>query len=247
MQPPLVVFVPGFMQRGSTWDEVAGRVGERYPTSCLDFASHTFEERIAELRAAAAPGSAVVGYSMGGRLALHVAVAEPRRFSAAVVLSSTGGLEDADERRRRRDADEELAAWMETASIKEVVERWEKLPVFEGQSPELVEAQRPGRLSHDPAQLAALLRTAGQGVLPPVWDEMAALAAPLLAIAGERDVLYTAAARRLAAIAPAGRHSVVAGAGHAAHLEHPAEVAADLLAFLDRALTGPAAPARAPH
>jgi 2-succinyl-6-hydroxy-2,4-cyclohexadiene-1-carboxylate synthase len=245
VQSPLVVFVPGFMQRGSSWDEVARRVRERYPTLCLDFTSHTFEERVAELRAAAPPGSAVVGYSMGGRLVLHAAVVEPARFCAVVVVGSTAGIEDADERRRRREADEELAAWIETAPIEEIVERWERLPVFEGQSPELVEAQRPGRLSHDPAQLADLLRTAGQGVLRPIWDDLAALPMPLLALAGERDGPYAAAARRLAAIAPAGRHALVAGAGHAAHLEHPGEVAAELLAFLSRRI-GSAAPLRAP-
>ena len=232
MQPPLVVFVPGFMQRGSSWDEIARRVGERYPTHCLDFTTHTFEERIAELRAEAAPGAVVVGYSMGGRLVLHAAVAEPRRFSAVVVVSSTAGIEGVDERSRRSQADEELAAWMETASIEEVVERWERLPVFQGQPAALVEAQRPGRLSHDPVQLAALLRTAGQGVLPPVWDELAELPVPLLAIAGQRDELYAAAARRLAALPPSGRYAVLTGAGHAAHLEHPGEVAAEILAFL---------------
>lgn len=232
MQPPLVVFVPGFMQRGSTWDEVAERVGERYPTVCLDFATHAFDGRLGELRAAAPVGSVVVGYSMGGRIALHAAVAEPAWFSALAVVGSTAGIEGGEERRRRLEADLALAEWMETASIREIVGRWEALPVFEGQTPELVAVQRPGRLSHDPRELAQLLRTAGHGALPPVWDRLGELPMPLLAIAGERDAPYVAAARRLAAAVPAGSCSVLAGAGHAAHLEQPAAVAAEIVAFL---------------
>jgi 2-succinyl-6-hydroxy-2,4-cyclohexadiene-1-carboxylate synthase len=229
VQPPLVVFVPGFMQRGHSWDEVARRVGERYPTVCLDFASPSQ----AELYGAAPAGSVVVGYSMGGRLLLHAAVAQPERFSAIAVVGATAGIEDEDERRARREADLELAAWMETASIEEVVDRWEALPVFEGQSPELVEAQRSGRLSHDPRELATLLRTAGQGASPAIWDRIGKLPMPLLAIAGERDERYVDAAHRLASLAPAGASSVIAGAGHAAHLERPGLVAAELVRFLE--------------
>ena len=229
---PLVVFVPGFMQRGDAWAPVARRVAERYPSECLDFASHTFEERLAELRAAAPPGSAVVGYSMGGRLALHLAAAEPKRLAALVTVGAGAGIEDDEERAARRAADEELAAWIEARPIEEVVARWEAQPVFAGQSAELVAAQRPGRLSHEPAELAALLRSAGQGALPPLWTRIPELPMPLLAVAGERDEPYAAAAERLAELAPIGRAATVPGAGHAPHLERPAEVARLLLDFL---------------
>jgi pimeloyl-ACP methyl ester carboxylesterase len=96
-----------------------------------------------------------------------------------------------------------------------------------------VEAQRPGRLAQRPADLAELLRTAGQGALEPVWDRVASLPMPLLAIAGERDARYVAAAERLASLAPRGRAAVVPDAGHAAHLEQPGFVADLVLAALD--------------
>jgi 2-succinyl-6-hydroxy-2,4-cyclohexadiene-1-carboxylate synthase len=226
VEGPLVVFVPGFMQRGDAWAAVARRVGERYPTRCVDFATHTFEERLGELSAAAPPGSAMAGYSMGGRLALHLAVREPERLAALAVVGASAGIEDVGARRERAAADEELAAWMEGQPIEAVVERWESQPVFAGQPPELVAAQRPGRLSHEPAGLARLLRSAGQGALAPVWDEVDRLPVPLLAIAGERDERYVAAARRL------GEARIVPGAGHAAHLERPDAVSALLLDFL---------------
>jgi 2-succinyl-6-hydroxy-2,4-cyclohexadiene-1-carboxylate synthase len=235
VQAPLVVFVPGFMQRGEAWAPVAGRVAERYPTLCLDFATHTLDERLAELRAAAPAGSVVVGYSLGGRLALLLAAREPGRIGALVTVGSSAGIDDPAERERRRASDEELAAWIEGASIEAVVERWEAQPVFADQSPELVAAQRPGRLAHRPYDLATLLRSAGQGAVPPVWHALPSLQAPLLAIAGERDERYVAAAARIAELAPYGRSLVVEGAGHAAHLERPAAVAAAIEGFLSSA------------
>jgi 2-succinyl-6-hydroxy-2,4-cyclohexadiene-1-carboxylate synthase len=233
---PAVIFVPGFMQRGDAWAAVAELVAERYPSACLDFRTHSFESRLGELREAAAPGAVPVGYSMGGRLALHLAVREPERFAVLVTVGASAGFADPAERERRRLADEELAAWMEASSIEDVVARWERLPVFEGQPEELVEAQRGGRLSHDPSLLARLLRTAGQGALPGVWERLGALAHPVLALAGERDERYLEAARRMALLAPRGHARPVSGAGHAAHLERPEEVARLLREFLDQHL-----------
>lgn len=225
MQAPLVVFVPGFMQRGEAWAPVARRVAERYPTLCLDFRTHTFEGRLRELAEAAPPGAAAVGYSMGGRLALHLAVSEPPRLGALVTVGASAGIDDPAERAARRAADERLAARTESQPIERTVADWERLPVFAGQPEALVETQRPGRLAHRPTDLAELLRSAGQGALEPVWDQVPSLAMPLLALAGERDARYVEAARRLAALAPRGRAEVVPAAGHAAHLERPALVA----------------------
>ena len=236
MSGPAVIFVPGFMQRGEAWAPVAELVGERYPSACLGFRTHSFEGRLGELREHAGPGTVPVGYSMGGRLALHLAVREPDRFAGLVTVGASPGIDDPSERRRRRDADEELAAWMERATIDEVVARWERLPVFAGQSDELVAAQRPGRSSHDPRLLAHLLRSAGQGALPGIWDELPRLRVPVLALAGEHDERYLGAARRIALLAPRGDARPVAGAGHAAHLERPEAVAELLLEFLDEHL-----------
>jgi 2-succinyl-6-hydroxy-2,4-cyclohexadiene-1-carboxylate synthase len=233
---PVVIFVPGFMQRGEAWAPVARLVGERYPSATVDFRTHSFEGRLGELREMARPGSVPVGYSMGGRLALHVAVREPERFAALVTVGASPGIDERSERERRRAGDEELAAWMERSTIADVVSRWERLPVFEGQSEELVEAQRAGRLAHDPKLLAHLLRTAGQGTLPGIWDRLPRLSIPVLALAGERDRRYMAAARRIALLAPRGDALPVMGAGHAAHLERPEATAELLLEFLDQHL-----------
>lgn len=231
-----VIFIPGFMQRGDAWAQVAGRVGQRYPSTCLDPRSHDFEGRVEEITAACPPGSVPVGYSMGGRLALHAALRDPGRFAALVLVGASAGIEDPSERSAREEADAELAAWIESQPIERVVERWEANPVFATQSGEVVEAQRPGRLAHDPRELADLLRSAGQGACPPVWQRLGELECQLLAIAGEDDPVYAAAAHRMAAAAPRGAWALVPGAGHAPQLEAPGATADALLELLDQHL-----------
>ncbi len=135
-------------------------------------------------------------------------------------------------RAERQAADERLATWIEQQPIEAVVAHWEAQPIFATQRPELVAAQRRGRLSHDPGRLAQLLRDCGQGVLEPLWGELARLALPVLAIAGERDQRYSTAARRIASATSHGRCELVAGAGHAPQLEQPAAVAALLENFV---------------
>jgi 2-succinyl-6-hydroxy-2,4-cyclohexadiene-1-carboxylate synthase len=111
---------------------------------------------------------------------------------------------------------------------------WERQPLFADQSDALVESQREGRQSHDPRELALLLRSAGQGTLDPVWYELGRLELPWLALAGARDERYTAAARRIAREARQARAEVVPDAGHAPQLQQPEAVARLIVKFLDR-------------
>jgi 2-succinyl-6-hydroxy-2,4-cyclohexadiene-1-carboxylate synthase len=231
----MVLFIPGFMQRGDAWRPVAELLPERYPSRLLDHAEHSFEGRMSELIAAAgqpAP-SVLVGYSLGGRLALRAALRSPGSFDAVVVVGATAGIDEGPMRAQRVEADEKLASWLEAMPIEDIVSLWERQPLFADQSESLVEAQRPGRLAQDPRSLALLLRTAGQGTLEPVWHELRTLELPLLAIAGARDEGYTAAAKRLAAAAPNARAAIVEEAGHAAHLQQPEAVARLIADFLD--------------
>jgi 2-succinyl-6-hydroxy-2,4-cyclohexadiene-1-carboxylate synthase len=227
----MVLFIPGFMQRGDAWRPVAELLPERYPSRLLDHAEHSFEGRIGEILSSGA--RVLVGYSLGGRLALRAALRAPDSFSAVVLVGATAGIEEGPLRVQRAEADEKLASWIEAMPIEDIVSLWERQPLFADQSESLVEEQRPGRLSHEPRDLALILRTAGQGVLEPVWHELRALELPLLAIAGARDDGYTAAAKRMASLAPRARAASVENAGHAPQLQQP-EVVAELIAeFLD--------------
>jgi 2-succinyl-6-hydroxy-2,4-cyclohexadiene-1-carboxylate synthase len=226
-----VLFIPGFMQRGEAWEPVAELLRERYPSVLLDHREHTYEGRLDEI-AFAGEGAVLVGYSLGGRLALRAALRDPARYRGLVTVGATAGINEPALRSARRADDEKFAAWMEVMRIEDVVVLWERQPMFADQSETLIEEQRPGRLRHDPRELALLLRTAGQGALEPVWHELEQLELPLLAIAGNRDPGYSRAAERMAAAAPNGRAALVEDAGHAAHLQRPDEVARLLAEFL---------------
>ena len=207
------------MQRGDAWAAVADRLGERYPSVLLDRA----DER-------PGPGVVPVGYSMGGRIVLHAALAEPDRWPALVLVGVSAGVTDPS---ARRAADEELAGWIERTPIEEVVARWEAQPVFATQSDEVVAAQREGRLSYAPTELAYLLRTFGQGVMAPVWNRLPRLELPVLCVAGALDETYVAAGEHMASLLPRGTFRTVPGAGHAPQVEDPDAVAAALGEFLD--------------
>jgi 2-succinyl-6-hydroxy-2,4-cyclohexadiene-1-carboxylate synthase len=218
METPTLAFVPGFMQRGDAWAAVAERLGERYPSVLLGNAAGL-----------PAPGTVPVGYSMGGRLVLHAALEEPERWPALVLVGVRAGVDDPE---ARRAADEELAAWIESHTIEEVVARWEANPVFASQPDELRAAQRPGRLSHDPRELAALLRAKGQGAMPPVWERLPTLDLDALLLAGGLDDAYVAAGRRMAGLMPRASFRAIPDSGHAPQCESPGAVAHAIAEFL---------------
>jgi 2-succinyl-6-hydroxy-2,4-cyclohexadiene-1-carboxylate synthase len=230
----MVLFIPGFMQRGDAWRPVAELLPERYPSTLMDHREHTLEGRLAEIAGAAEEGTVLIGYSLGGRLALRAVLRDPGRYAGLVTVGASPGIDDPALRSSRAEADDRLAAWMEAAPIEDVVAIWERQPLFADQCEVLIDEQRPGRMSHDPAELAMLLRTAGQGVLEPVWHELLTLELPVLAIAGARDEGYVAAAQRMADVAPRGRAAIVEDAGHAAHLQRPQRVAELIETFLNR-------------
>ncbi|HEX6457629.1 MAG TPA: alpha/beta fold hydrolase [Thermoleophilaceae bacterium] len=230
---PLVAFLPGFAQRGDAWASVAERVAQKYRSLAIDFSTWTFDGRLREVADRLDDGDVAVGYSMGGRLALAAALRRPAKFGGLVLVGTSAGIEDAGARAERRLADEELADWIEEHTIEEFAERWEAQPVFASQPPELVRAQRPGRLAHDPARLAQLLRSAGQGMFDPVWHRLEEIECPVLAVAGESDSKYADAAYRIAERVQHGSARLIPGAGHAPQLERPDEFTSVLLDFLD--------------
>ena len=166
----------------------------------------------------------LVGYSMGGRVALGFTARHPDRVRRLVLESSSPGLATEAERAARRRDDEALADWIEHTGIKAFVARWEGEPLFESQKalPDHVrEAQRQRRWLNHPASLAASLRGMGTGALPSFWGSLPGLRVPVLLMAGGLDTKFVDIARRMAADLPLARLELVDGAGHAVHLERP--------------------------
>lgn len=177
----------------------------------------------------------LVGYSMGGRLALDFALAYPDRVRRLVIESGSPGLETEEERARRRADDEELAKRLEVEGIESFVDHWEDLPLFESQKalpPDVRAGHRVGRLRNHAPSLAAALRGLGAGSLPSHWGALSRCALPTLILAGELDTRYVGIGERMQARMPNAQLVVVRGAGHTVHLENPAAWVEAVVGFL---------------
>lgn len=181
---------------------------------------------------------APVGYSMGGRVALRLALADPNRCWALVLESASPGITDPDERRRRIASDEELAGLVEREGIEAFVRVWESLPLWASQqrlSEPVRAALRAQRLKQRPEGLAGSLRGLGAGRDEPVLERLGELGAlPVLLITGSLDEKYVALARRMVSLLPNGSWQNIPNAGHAVHLEEPEIFATVLSDFLSK-------------
>lgn len=176
-----------------------------------------------------------VGYSMGGRHALAIATGNPEAVRGLVLVGATAGIEDHGERAARRQADEARAAGIERDGVDAFLERWLAQPLFAGVSVEAAGVE--DRRRNTAAGLAASLRGAGTGAQDPLWDRLGEIGRggiPVLVTVGEHDAKFLALGERLVgAIGPTARLAVIAGAGHAAHLEQPDRFVTELAAWLD--------------
>jgi 2-succinyl-6-hydroxy-2,4-cyclohexadiene-1-carboxylate synthase len=178
----------------------------------------------------------VLGYSMGGRVALQLAAAAPTRVGALVLESSSPGIAEAAERQARVAADEALAELIARDGLAAFVDRWERLPLFASQAALPAETRarlRAQRLHNNPLGLVNSLRGMGTGNQESLWDRLGTLHVSTLLIAGELDAKYRALAHQMAAGLPNARAVIVQGAGHAVHLEQPQTFAKNVLEFLE--------------
>lgn len=233
----------GFSQHGDSWDELRALVPGERRWLTPDIQGATLAEAEAELlrlwERAGVERTDLVGYSQGGRIALFVAANHPRRVRSLTTIGAHAGFED--DRGARLQADLALADRIEREGIDWFAAHWAGLPLFAGlarRGPAFLARLDAGRRRNDPARLAAQLRGMGAGATEPFWDRLACVDAPALVMAGAEDERYVAFAAHLAAALPRARVAIVPDAGHAAHLERPAAVAALLRDHLE--LTGAA-------
>jgi 2-succinyl-6-hydroxy-2,4-cyclohexadiene-1-carboxylate synthase len=236
---PPVVLVHGFTQTLRSWDPLAARLARRRQVARVDLPGHggsagvvlDFVETVAALGATGGR-AAYAGYSLGGRLCLRLALDRPDLVTALVLVGASPGLADPGERATRRETDEALAATIERDGTGPFLDRWLAQPLFARLRP--LAADVAARRANPPAGLATALRLLGTGVQEPLWDRLGHIACPVLVVAGGADAKFAALARRMAeAMAPGAEVALVPGAGHAAHLERPDEVAALVEGFLD--------------
>src|SRR6266581_2877708 len=233
-----VTLLHGFTQSGRSWRELIAKMPEGWEWIVPDLRGHgetqiwkgsscsmdaCTEDMIKLWDALEVEKSHLVGYSMGGRLALHIATHRPERVLSVHTIGAHAGL-DEDARQGRRQGDEALASRIERDGLEAFVDYWSSLPLFAGlerRGPNFVAQLRAERMGNTVAGLAASLRGMGAGVMEPLWNDLPRVGVPSTFVAGQLDHGYVASARRLAAAVPNGRVEIVLRAGHAVHQERP--------------------------
>lgn len=239
-----VLLLHGFSGSARSWEALAPELSDRLRPIAVDLIGHgrsdaparpdryrpeqAVRDLAALLDALGVARAHVVGYSLGGRLALRLAIDAPERVAALVVVSASAGLADEEARRARVAADGALADRIEREGIERFATEWEGQELFAAERslpPDRRAAVRAERLAQRPHGLANSLRGMGQGAGESLWPRLAAIRAPALVVTGALDLRYTAIGARLAAAIPAARQVVIAGAGHAVHRERPDDCA----------------------
>ncbi len=179
--------------------------------------------------------SLLMGYSMGARVALRLALAHPDRVRALVLIGVNPGLRDSVQRAERIARDQRLAARIEQRGMEWFCEHWASLPIIATQQvipASIRDPMQTRRRANRPAGLAGALRGFGQGAVEPVWDRLPQLDCPVLLLTGSLDPAYGAIANEMADHLPFAVHEVVDGAGHCAHLERLADSARRISDFV---------------
>lgn len=232
-----MVFVHGFTQTGRSWLPVASAFARNHEVLLVDAPGHGGSSEVradlrltADLLGATTGEATYVGYSMGGRICLHLALTHPHLVKRLVLVSATAGIGDAAMRAERRDADDALAASIEAGGVHDFLQRWLSQPLF-ADTP-VSEAERTDRLRNTADGLASSLRMAGTGTQDPLWARLREITMPVLILAGERDTKFVDIGRQLAAGIPRSTFAMVPGAGHAAALEQPTATSAIIADWL---------------
>lgn len=255
---PALLLLHGFTGSVRAWDEVRPALASRASVIAVDLIGHG--------RTASPPDAArytlawsandlvslidglgldevdVLGYSMGGRMALHFAVYHPQRVRTLILESASPGIEDPLERQKRLDADEVLAQGILDRGLEAFVSDWERQPLLAlapHVSAEIRARQHALRLQNNPLGLANSLRGMGAGRQMPLWSRLEHLSLPVHLIVGERDARYREIATRMQSKLPRASLTVVLDAGHTVHVDDPGVFVKAVECALDNKLTQP--------
>ncbi len=259
---PPVLMLHGFLGTHATWQPLARVLRRQHHVVRPDLYGHgrsgipadaqrlnpdgLARDLLALMAAVGRDPFSLVGYSMGGRIALRMAAAAPERVARLVLVSTSAGIPDPEERQARRRADGRLADQIDEGGLDGFLARWDDTPVLASGRP-LTPGERRrlvhDRRRHQPAGIAASLRHTGAGVQVDSGPLLRDWRVPTLLVAGSRDEKYAAAMRAMAAVMPGAELAIVGGVGHRVPLEAPGELAALVSRFLT---ARPAPPAPGP-
>lgn len=238
---PTAVLLHGFTQNRHCWAAFAGPVARTHRTIALDLPGHgdsgyddvSFEggaDLVGETLAGLGEVDLLVGYSMGGRLALRCLIDHPDAAAHLVLIGATAGLNQPGDRTERLANDRRLADRLRSGTPEEFLDFWLGLPLFDGLS--AAQQCRTERLDHWGSGVAETLLHRGTGSMEPLWDRLHEIRIPTLVLAGARDEKFADIGARLAAgIGPEATLRLVPECGHACHLENPETTASIIAAW----------------
>lgn len=243
-QNPPIVFLHGFMGTGDDWTEIASRFSDRFNCLLPDLPGHgetPLNDEISyaawaeilrdELLAQGINHFLLVGYSMGGRLALYFSLTYPEMVEKLVLESANPGIDIATERAERAALDDKLAARLRRDGMEAFLEFWYNIPLFSSlnEYPALKDELIHKRADQNPENMARVLSELSPGRQPSLWARVAELKMPTLLVAGELDEKYCRITSQMAATlskpvpsrVESSMRVTLPGCGHNAHLENP--------------------------
>jgi len=237
---PKVVMLHGFTQTGNSWKPIAERIAAAgFHAVVMDLPGHGDSSgvradlrRTADMVAAIGGIATYVGYSLGGRVTLHLALMYPHLTVSTVLIGAHAGIADDDERARRREADDAVESRLVEVGIEAFVREWVAQPLFGNLV--TTDGELADRMRNTVEGLASSLRLAGTGAQTSLWPRLREVSAPTLAMAGARDEKFAALAEQIAEAVGEGRKLLVPDADHAAHLQQPDFVVQAILGVLLR-------------
>jgi 2-succinyl-6-hydroxy-2,4-cyclohexadiene-1-carboxylate synthase len=237
---PRLVLVHGFAQNRNCWGPIATDLARDHEVVRVDAPGHGRSSQFyaglrtgARLIADQGGTATYVGYSMGARFVLHLALANAELVERVVLIGGTAGIDDANARAERRRNEEAMAARLEQDGLEPFLDAWLAQPLFAGLSEDM--QFRAARLENTVDGLAESLRQAGTGSQDPLWPRLSRLDMPALVVAGAVDTKFSAEGSRLVdSIGANAELALIEGAGHAAHLERPELFLSTLREWLSR-------------
>ncbi len=232
---PNLILLHGFTGSPYSWDALVPELETRYRVTRPYLPGHHPDDegccgftdagsQIAALLEALKPPRTLLGYSLGGRLALYTTIHYPHLVEKLILESATPGLEDESERIARKQVDDELAQSIRIKGLAWFADYWANIPLFQSHQKlpaELRAAQRSERVRHSVEGLAQSLEHMGTGVMPSMWSQLQSIHRPVHLITGALDSRYEAIANEMRDMVRRAEHSVIPHSGHTPHLEAP--------------------------
>jgi len=245
-----LIFLHGFMGSGEDWRGVAELVSRRWQAVLVDLPGHGASIGLAEiastwegarglvhgiLESSECERYVLIGYSMGARIAIQMAIDAPARLVGLVIESGTAGWEDPSERDARRQIDRERAAELERVPVEAFVRGWYQQELFKtlASRRDLLEEIVGMRARNDPSELARAVTGLSVANQPNLWTRLGELRVPMLIVTGALDEKYEDIGDRISAATLRSRRVSIAACGHSVHSEAPAAFAEALERFVE--------------